>query len=114
MDLDDLDIPDIMNRIDSAIDEIHDRATTKIIAEQEYKGQNDMVDKINNVTETLKEPLERQLEAVESIADSAKKTANSADVKSWIAIIISALALFLELFLNRAEIINFISSFFQK
>ncbi|MGN1206176.1 MAG: hypothetical protein ACI4SQ_04220 [Eubacterium sp.] len=68
---------------------------------------------IDELSNSLKAPLERQIDAIESIADSAKKTANKADVKGWIAIIISSIALFFEFAVNHTEILDFVKSLFN-
>lgn len=47
-------------------------------------------------------------------AKSAKKIAGKADVKGWIAIIISAIALFFEFISNREEIITYVQSLIQQ
>lgn len=39
MNLNDLDCSQIADRIHDTVDEMHDRAASKIITEQEYKGQ---------------------------------------------------------------------------
>ena len=72
--------------------------------------------------------LNRQIEAIEHIAVSAEnhlqiaesskilsdvstKKANKADVKSWLAIAISLIALCIEIILNRSELAIFFQSF---
>ena len=76
--------------------------------------------------------LERQVEAIEQIAvsaenqsknslqiaasskilsDIATKKANKADVKSWLAIAVSLIALCIEIILNRSELATFFQSF---
>lgn len=52
-----------------------------------------LAEKMDELSNSLKEPLERQIKAVESIADSADKTAHKADVKGWISLAISFAAL---------------------
>ena len=39
MNLNDLDCSQIADRINDTVDEMHDRTASKIITEQEYKGQ---------------------------------------------------------------------------
>ena len=76
--------------------------------------------------------LERQVEAIEQIvvsaenqsknslqiaasskilSDIATKKANKADVKSWLAIAVSLIALCIEIILNRSELATFFQSF---
>ena len=67
-------------------------------------------EKMDEFTNSLKEPLERQIKAVESIADSANKTASKADVKGWISVIIAGLCAFMEFAVHHQEIFSFIRS----
>lgn len=57
---------------------------------------------------------EQQAESAKSQAMSARKIAGKADIKGWIAIIISAIALFFEFILNREEIIAYLQSLIQQ
>ena len=61
-------------------------------------------ERIGELEDSIKKPLDRQVEAIESIANSAKiqsdiavKTSKKADVKGWISVIIAFLAFLLEL-----------------
>lgn len=85
------------------------------------------------MADDIKTPFEQQLASIEIIADSAKSQAESAkqisdsskiqadiakrkagraDIKSWIAIAISALALIFEFAENHVAILQFFKSFF--
>lgn len=85
MNLNDLDCSQIMDRINDTANEMQDRVASKILAEYEYKNQHDPSTKIDKLSENLKEPLERQMNAVESIAESAKTQANLATEATDIA-----------------------------
>lgn len=91
----------------------HDPHESAYLDDDIYFPENMICEQIENSTKSIQEPFERQIKAVESIADSAKKTANKADIKGWIAIIISGLALFFEFAINHAEIIDFVKSLFN-
>lgn len=61
-------------------------------------------EKIDELGDSIKKPLDRQVEAIESIANSAKvqsdiavKTSKKADIKGWISVIVALLAFLLEL-----------------
>lgn len=87
------------------------------------------------LADDIKVPIERQINAIEDIANSAKSQANSssaisesakiqadiavkkskeADIKGWIAIILSAGALFIELATNYDAILKFLDNFLNK
>lgn len=72
-------------------------------------------ERIGELEDSIKKPLDRQVEAIESIANSAKiqsdiavKTSKKADIKGWIAVFISFVGLFIEIILNSPEISSFI------
>ena len=61
-------------------------------------------EKIDDLKKTVSEPLNRQVKAIEKIADSAKtqadiavNTSKKADIKGWISVIVALLAFLLEL-----------------
>ena len=73
-------------------------------------------EKIDDLKETVSNPLNRQVKAIEEIADSAKaqadiavKTSEKADIKGWIAVIVSVIGLTIEIVVNFPEISAFIS-----
>lgn len=113
----------------------------------DFKITPDLIDLVNSPIEPLKyedtlfksmaddikSPIEKQLSAIETIADNAKSQAESssiiadsaklqadiafkkskkADVKGWIAIILSVLALIFEFAINSDAIMNFFKSLF--
>lgn len=104
---------DEITRIHKDLEEtIHKQHSVKFPDDTVFADEiiSEAIDELSN---SLKAPLERQIDAIESIADSAKKTANKADIKGWIAIIISSIALFFEFAINHAEILNFVKSLFN-
>lgn len=106
-------ISDEIERIHKELDESMYNQHISEIPDDAVFPDEIICERIDELSETLKDPLDRQIDAIESIADSAKKTANKADIKGWIAIIISAIALFFEFAVNHAEIISFIKSLFN-
>lgn len=77
-------------------------------------------EKIDNLKTEVSKPLEQQVKAMEKIADSAEiqaniafKTSKKADIKGWIAVIISAIALLFEFAVNHTEITSFLKSLFN-
>ncbi len=71
-------------------------------------------------SEQQREILEKQIVPLKEIANASKVQANlalkksqKADVKGWIAIVISAIALFFEFATNYSEIISFFKSLFN-
>lgn len=86
------------------------------------------------MADDIKAPFEQQINAIQKIADNAKIQADSsvslansaetqaklaldkskkADIKGWIAILLSALALFIEFAVNYNDILNFITKLFN-
>lgn len=73
-------------------------------------------EKIDDLKKTVSKPLKRQVKAIEKIADSAKTqadlavhTSKKADIKGWIAVIVSVIGLTIEIIVNFPEISAFIS-----
>lgn len=53
---------------------------------------------------------EKTAKSAENIADSAARTANKADIKSWISIGIAAFGVFIEFAIHHSEVIDFVKS----
>lgn len=67
---------------------------------QNYLHQQNMLNLQRGQNLTLKrieENTKKQVDSVKEIATSAQKTANKADIKGWISVIIALLAFLLEL-----------------
>lgn len=71
-------------------------------------------EELEDLKKSLEEPIKRQVQAIEKIADYAKlqadtayKVSNKADIKGWIAIIISLTGLLIELASNYQSVISF-------
>lgn len=74
-------------------------------------------EELEDLKKSLEEPIQRQVQAVEKIADSAKlqadtayKVSNKADIKGWIAIIISVVGILIELSSNYQSVISFVNN----
>lgn len=90
------------------------------IPEDDVFSDEIISEKIDDLKTTIAKPLKRHVKAIEKIADSAKtqsdiavKTSKKADIKGWFAVIISAIALFIEFVVNYSEIISFLKSLFN-
>nr|WP_300210264.1 hypothetical protein [uncultured Anaerostipes sp.] len=93
------------------INQMHESISSRMTDMDSYEIPEDAVfpseiisEKIDELGDSIKKPLDRQVEAIESIANSAKvqsdiavKTSKKADIKGWISVIVALLAFLLEL-----------------
>lgn len=93
------------------INQMHESISSRMADMDSYEIPEDAVfpseiisEKIDELGDSIKKPLDRQVEAIESIANSAKvqsdiavKTSKKADIKGWISVIVALLAFLLEL-----------------
>ncbi len=93
------------------INQMHESISSRMADMDSYEIPEDAVfpseiisKKIDELGDSIKKPLDRQVEAIESIANSAKvqsdiavKTSKKADIKGWISVIVALLAFLLEL-----------------
>ena len=100
-------------------------------AERQRQILEEQIEPLKEIANSAKrqaDSAEQQAESAKDIATSAKEQADSsaqtanaakdiagkADIKGWIAIIISAMALFFEFIANREEITSYVQSLIQQ
>ena len=93
------------------INQMHESISSRMTDMDSYEIPEDAVfpseiisEKIDELGDSIKKPLDRQVEVIESIANSVKvqsdigvKTSKKADIKGWISVIVALLAFLLEL-----------------
>ena len=75
---------------------------------------NRQIEAIEHIAVSAENQAKNSLQIAESskiLSDVSTKKANKADVKSWLAIAISLIALCIEIILNRSELAIFFQSF---
>lgn len=80
--------------------------------EMQIKKEEERQQKMDDL-KRIADSAESQAKSSAIQADLAVKTSKKADVKGWIAVLISGISLFFEFAVNRAEIIDFISQILQ-
>lgn len=78
------------------------------------KRQADSAEKQADSAKDIATSAKEQADSSAQTASAAKDIAGKADIKGWIAIIISAIALFFEFIVNREEIISYVQSLIQQ
>lgn len=115
MNLDDINFPDITApNLRRDIPDIH------LTEWDDGESPYELLHKNAHNSEKQRKILEKQIAPLREIAKASKVQANialkkskEADIKGWIAIILSSIALFFEFATNHSEIISFLKSLFN-
>ena len=107
-----IESPDIWNDEDSPYDLLQKTADNSELQRKILEEQVQPLKEIANSAKSQAVSAGEQAQSANIIARAAEKTANKADIKGWIAIIVSVIGVAIEIICNYTKIIEFLSGLF--